>query len=56
MFRIVAYRELWDQIRSDYDFRVYVRNDLVKIWDGALLVSLKRVIYRCFSSIERNVE
>ncbi len=35
MFRIVAYRELWDQIRSDYDFRVYVRNDLVEIWDEA---------------------
>lgn len=30
MFRLVAYRELWDQVRSDYDFRVYVRNDL---WD-----------------------
>ncbi|CAN5609126.1 hypothetical protein BH23CHL2_BH23CHL2_08600 [soil metagenome] len=35
MFRLVAYRELWDQIRSDFDFRVYVRNDLVDIWDEA---------------------
>ena len=35
MFRLVAYRELWDQIRSDFDFRVYVRNDLVEIWDEA---------------------
>ncbi|MFW6074105.1 MAG: flippase activity-associated protein Agl23 [Chloroflexota bacterium] len=29
MFRLVAYRELWDQIRSDYTFRVYVRDDLM---------------------------
>ena len=35
MFRLVAYRELWDQIRSDFDFRVYVRNDLVDIWNEA---------------------
>lgn len=35
MFRLVAYREVWDQIRSDFDFRVYVRNDLVEIWDEA---------------------
>jgi hypothetical protein len=35
MFRFVAYREVWDQIRSDFDFRVYVRNDLVEIWDEA---------------------
>ena len=35
IFRLVAYRELWDQIRSDFDFRVYVRNDLVEIWDEA---------------------
>jgi hypothetical protein len=35
MFRLVAYRELWEQIKSDFDFRVYVRNDLVEIWDQA---------------------
>lgn len=33
MFRLIAYRELWDQIRSDYPFRVYVRNDLVDVYD-----------------------
>jgi len=35
MFRLVAYRELWQQISSDFEFRVYVRNDLVDIWDEA---------------------
>ena len=33
MFRLLAYREVWDQIRSDFDFRVYVRKDLLDIYN-----------------------
>lgn len=33
MFRLVAYRELWAPIGS-YNFRVYVRNDLLTTWDA----------------------
>lgn len=33
MFRLLAYRELWVPITSSYDFRVYVRNDLVDLYD-----------------------
>jgi hypothetical protein len=32
MFRLLAYRELWAPIGS-YNFRVYVRNDLVQTWN-----------------------
>lgn len=32
MFRLVSYRELWAPIGS-YNFRVYVRNDLLQNWD-----------------------
>jgi uncharacterized protein (TIGR03663 family) len=32
MFRLVSYRELWAPIGS-YNFRVYVRNDLLQTWD-----------------------
>lgn len=32
MFRLVAFREIWAPIGS-YNYRVYVRNDLVPVWD-----------------------
>lgn len=32
MFRLVAFREIWAPIGS-YNYRVYVRNDLLPVWD-----------------------